>query len=244
MGSYYAGIMNSKYSRELQHHGIVGQKWGVRRFQNADGTLTPAGKERYYNSISEKDRKNFLKENYGYLEGDRIASWATSFALDNYISRKGKIPDWDDIDNALTEIDDESSKLKSRKEKTEKYRDKIIQLSYKMDDEKDGYKFDSKNVPKDWNSHIHDVAKQINDNCGDTEAWNKKNALYNEYKHIVNPFKKKQAYQKYLDAQKKYDRLSEYGEILFLEQIKKEIEKLPKNQQNQAMYLIAATFYD
>ena len=32
---------------ELSHHGILGQKWGVRRFQNADGSLTQAGKERY-----------------------------------------------------------------------------------------------------------------------------------------------------------------------------------------------------
>lgn len=32
---------------ELYHHGILGQKWGVRRFQNADGTLTKAGKQRY-----------------------------------------------------------------------------------------------------------------------------------------------------------------------------------------------------
>ena len=31
---------------ELQHHGIKGQKWGVRRFQNADGSLTTAGKQR------------------------------------------------------------------------------------------------------------------------------------------------------------------------------------------------------
>lgn len=34
-------------TNELQHHGIKGQKWGVRRLQNKDGSLTPAGKKRY-----------------------------------------------------------------------------------------------------------------------------------------------------------------------------------------------------
>jgi hypothetical protein len=32
---------------ELYHHGIRGQRWGVRRFQNEDGSLTPAGEKRY-----------------------------------------------------------------------------------------------------------------------------------------------------------------------------------------------------
>ena len=32
---------------ELYHHGILGQKWGIRRYQNEDGTLTEAGKRRY-----------------------------------------------------------------------------------------------------------------------------------------------------------------------------------------------------
>lgn len=31
----------------LAHHGILGQKWGVRRYQNEDGTLTEAGKQKY-----------------------------------------------------------------------------------------------------------------------------------------------------------------------------------------------------
>lgn len=41
---------------ELYHHGIKGQKWGVRRYQFADGSYTPAGKKRYQNNQNNTER--------------------------------------------------------------------------------------------------------------------------------------------------------------------------------------------
>ena len=44
------------YSDELYHHGIKGQRWGIRRYQNKDGTLTPAGKKRAAKLESEYEK--------------------------------------------------------------------------------------------------------------------------------------------------------------------------------------------
>lgn len=58
----------------LEHYGILGQKWGQRRWQNADGTFNEAGKERYFGTgkfkpVSKEDQK------IGGKTGDYHYSW-------------------------------------------------------------------------------------------------------------------------------------------------------------------------
>lgn len=49
-------------TKELYHWGIKGQKWGVRRYQNEDGTLTESGRARYNSDLTEKDPKKMTDE--------------------------------------------------------------------------------------------------------------------------------------------------------------------------------------
>ena len=52
---------------EMYHHGILGQKWGVRRFQNKDGTLTAAGQKRLEKKDAKWAHKNHDKIVCSYL---------------------------------------------------------------------------------------------------------------------------------------------------------------------------------
>lgn len=49
----------------IAHHGILGQKWGIRRFQNDDGSLTPEGRQRYLSDNLNAQASRFEKRHKG-----------------------------------------------------------------------------------------------------------------------------------------------------------------------------------
>ena len=96
---------------ELEHHGILGMKWGVRRYQNEDGSLTAAGEKRYnstdrYARMKEKGeqlKKEAEEEYYKTETGKYEKQWRKKHPND----------DWDNLgdDPKYGELYDKEEKI-------------------------------------------------------------------------------------------------------------------------------------
>lgn len=71
---------------ELMHYGIKGQKWGIRRYQNEDGSLTAAGRKKYRQEIRSENKKAFE-----YGRDATIAANAATYARNQRIKSRKKL---------------------------------------------------------------------------------------------------------------------------------------------------------
>lgn len=88
-------------SEYLAHYGIIGMKWGVRRYQNPDGTLTEAGKRRYSDDGEETygqskaeakyDRGRYLKESGRTRTGEVVKGVIVSKVIDSVYKKLSNI---------------------------------------------------------------------------------------------------------------------------------------------------------
>jgi hypothetical protein len=67
----YPKVKRVGNTSELQHFGTLGMHWGVRRFQNEDGTLTPAGQRKQKSDIKKKELTDLTEKMH--KENSRIA---------------------------------------------------------------------------------------------------------------------------------------------------------------------------
>lgn len=98
-----------KYNHELYHHGTKGMKWGVRRYQNPDGSLTAAGRKRYGTKTNfervQAAKKAAAKANSKEAKAKRKADERTAAEIAKYRKKAGLKDDADDAENIKTSPD-------------------------------------------------------------------------------------------------------------------------------------------
>ncbi len=73
-----SNVIVTRYDDELYHYGVLGMKWGVRRYRNADGSYTNTGSKRYYKKSLNKTDQDYVNAAAKYMRADHATSVLSS----------------------------------------------------------------------------------------------------------------------------------------------------------------------
>lgn len=109
----------------LVHHGILGQKWGVRRYQNKDGTLTAEGRRRLSQQLRDSDAKRNSKDWYtrSVYSGDSQVRKAIKSNKERYEELKRLSDDYDNYTRETEKAISKQSKIEAQKAAEKAYND-------------------------------------------------------------------------------------------------------------------------
>ena len=156
-------------TKELYHFGIKGQKWGIRRYQNPDGTHSDEGKKRYQKIEDEVKKAALIEEqgiaiaNYGNLREGR------AYNEDSDISRKVRlnaVADRKKIDELIKKLDDSGyfKQIYGKKMTFDDYKSSIEAQAYRNFIKKYGQIKISDHDPygsEDYESAIYDFTTEM-----------------------------------------------------------------------------------
>ena len=168
-------MVNSLY---LSHHGVKNQKWGIRRFQYKDGSLTPAGKRRAAK----------MRTAYTQLTGKKLRSHPESLKKSSDKSKSGGKTS--DADDQITELKKQKELLTAKKDVLE-LQNKISELTPKKVSA--GKKFIEKFGPtiakNVWEGALkNNVNKWIENKLGLKVPESESNKLANKAKDMQNRY--------------------------------------------------------
>lgn len=183
---YNERLYSSHYYQDyLAHHGIIGQRWGVRRYQNEDGSLTPAGKKRYLNpdgSIKSDRKADKLADKAKFYDkyGDKLAergkkrkamkNWKKSEKTQNKLEEynKKKSEEFDEEKYDEYQKQQYQKSLEKERKIQEHYTEikDIIESDNRIDPEKQNYKAMSKDKRIDITKKAY-KAEPLFDTAGD-----------------------------------------------------------------------------
>ena len=199
-------MRNDYQSNYLAHHGILGQKWGVRRYQNPDGSLTSAGRKRYgvgegegvENISTAKGRKNRAKDLNKAIRINEKKRGKEHSKIENNLllnafgvnkRRANKISEYtDNINKGKDELKKLGEKDEAEKKSRKEAREEFTSLKRNLAEEK--YKAelhkreaeDAKDHPAKYKISSEAIAKQAAEEAKKVAEYEKKiNDILDQY---------------------------------------------------------------